>query len=388
MNEWLAARTILVARMDNLGDVVMVGPALRAIKETSPQARITLLASPGGALAAPLLPWVDDVIPWRALWQDVGGRMAFDPARERELIDLLASRKFDAAFIFTSFSQSPHSLGYACYLAGIPLRVGESKEFAGATLSTELKGAPDEMHQVERNLRLVEMLGFSVRDRRLLINVSSEARQGAQERLRKQGVAVDKEYILLHPGASAKSRRYPTKRFVQIANALLKQGRQVVVTGVEREEAVMAEMRQGAPDAAYVISETTLSEYAALIEGAALVICNNTLPMHLADALRTPEVVLFAGTELEEQWRPRTKRAILLRRPTPCNPCYLFECPIGLPCLDIEPQEVLDAALTLLNAQSQQDGNHDEIKSKAVRNTADISGNEVENGNIQQGGVQ
>ncbi|MGZ3603062.1 MAG: glycosyltransferase family 9 protein, partial [Ktedonobacterales bacterium] len=159
MNGWLAARNILAVRMDNIGDVVMLGPALRAVKETSPNARITLLASPAGATAAPLLPWVDDVIVWRAIWQDVGRLMPFDPARERELIADLAARNFDAALIFTSFSQTPHVPGYVCYLAGIPLRAGESKEFGGAALTTELRGAPDAMHQAERNLRLVEALG-------------------------------------------------------------------------------------------------------------------------------------------------------------------------------------------------------------------------------------
>ena len=134
MNQWLAARNILAVRLDNIGDILMLGPALRAIKETSPEARITLLASPAGATAAPLLPWIDDVIIWRPVWQDVGGRMPFDPEREYQLISLLAERKFDAAIIFTSFSQTPHTPGYACYLAGIPLRAGESKEFGGSTL--------------------------------------------------------------------------------------------------------------------------------------------------------------------------------------------------------------------------------------------------------------
>ncbi|MBV9706096.1 MAG: glycosyltransferase family 9 protein, partial [Chloroflexi bacterium] len=75
MKEWLAARNILAMRLDNIGDVIMLGPALRAVKETSPQARITLLASPAGTTAASLLPWIDNVITWRAIWQDVGGRM-------------------------------------------------------------------------------------------------------------------------------------------------------------------------------------------------------------------------------------------------------------------------------------------------------------------------
>ncbi|MDP9364509.1 MAG: glycosyltransferase family 9 protein, partial [Chloroflexota bacterium] len=211
MTPWLAARNILAVRLDNIGDAVMLGPALRAVKETSPDARLTLLATPGGATAAPLLPWVDDVLVWRPIWQEIKPA-ALDPARERELIDLLASRGFDAAMIFTSFSQTPHVPGYVCYLAGIPLRAGESKEFGGATLSTELRGAPDELHQVERNLRLVETLGFRARERRLAVAVPDEARRAVPDLLARAGLDPAAPFLLLHPGASARARRYPAER--------------------------------------------------------------------------------------------------------------------------------------------------------------------------------
>ncbi len=348
MNEWLTARNILAVRLDNIGDVLMVGPALRAIKETSPQVQITLLASPGGATAAPLLPWIDDVIMWRPIWQDVGNHMAFNPAYERELIDILARRNFDAALIFTSFSQTPHTPGYVCYLAGIPLRAGESNEFGGSTLSTQLQGAPIAMHQVERNLRLVEALGFVARDRTLKVFFSHDARATITSLLKTVDIDPEQSYIVLHPGASAKARRYPADRFGRVASQLQQRGWQVLVTGVEREAALLHEVQQYAPNVAILREKTTLAQYAALIERAALVICNDTLPMHLADAVRTPEVVLFSGTDYEEQWRPRSTMARLLRRSTPCHPCYLFECPIGLPCLDIALEEVVAEAEVLL----------------------------------------
>ncbi len=348
MSEWLAARNILAVRMDNIGDVVMLGPALRAIKETSPEARITLLASPGGATAVPLLPWVDDVIVWRAIWQDVGGRMPFDSVRERELIADLAARNFDSALIFTSFSQTPHVPGYVCYLAGIPLRAGESKEFGGAALTTELRGAPDAMHQAERNLRLVEALGFVARDRHLSVAIADEARAWAEQVVCEVGIDSERPYILLHPGASAQARRYPPERFGAVAALLTAAGWQVLVTGVEREGAILSTVMERAPQAKLLMGRTTLPDYTALVERAALVLCNDSLPLHLADAVRTPEVVLYSGTEYEEQWQPRATRARLLRRPTPCQPCYLFECPIGLPCLDIPPEEVVATALEVL----------------------------------------
>lgn len=345
---WLDAKKILAVRLDNIGDVIMLGPALRAVKETLPHAHLTLLATPGGATAVPLLPWIDDVIVWRPIWQDVGGRMLFDPAREHDLIDLLAAQEFDAALIFTSFSQTPHVAGYVCYLAGIPLRAGESKEFGGSTLTTELKGAPDQLHQAERNLRLVEHLGFVVRERQLVVAIPDAARNAVPDLLNKTELELDKPFILLHPGASAQARRYPMERFGVLARLLTRRDWQVLVTGVERESAIIQEVVAHAPKARYLIGDTTLAEYAALVERAKLVICNDTLPMHLADAVRTPVVVMFSGTDYEEQWQPRATRARLLRRETSCHPCYLFECPIGQPCLDISPEEVVEEVETVL----------------------------------------
>ena len=348
MGEWLDAQNMLAVRMDNIGDVVMLGPALRAVKETSPRTRITLLASPAGATATPLLPWIDDVIAWRASWQDVGGRVPFDAARELELVNLLAKRNFDAALIFTSFHQTPHVPGYVCYLAGIPLRAGESKEFGGNTLTTELRGAPDKLHQVERNLRLVEHLGFVARDRDLKVVLSAQSQEAVPQLLAKAGIPADVPYILLHPGASAQARRYPPERFGMLARRLSRRGLPILVVGIQREAALIEEVLQHAPMAHSLVGETTLAEYAALIEQAALVICNDTLPMHLADALGTPAVVAFSGTDYEEQWQPRSIPARLLRQPTTCHPCYLFECPIGQLCLDIAPDDLLEAVDDLL----------------------------------------
>ncbi len=322
MKEWLEARNILAVRLDNIGDVIMLGPALRAVKETVPQAKLTLLASPAGTTAVPLLPWVDEVLTWRVVWQDVGGRIPFDPVRERGLIEMLAARQFDAALIFTSFSQTPHVAGYVCYLAGIPLRAGESKEFGGSTLTTELRSAPDELHQVERNLRLVEHLGFEVHARHLTVAIDNEARRSVPELLHRAGIREDEP--------------------------LEQKGWPVQVTGVERETELIETERKQAPKASYLIGGTTLSAYAALVERATLVICNDTLPMHLADAVGTPQVVLFSGTDYEQRWQPRAVPHRLLRRVTPCHPCYLFECPIGLPCLDIAPEKVVEVVEEML----------------------------------------
>ena len=345
-SSWLAARNLLAVRLDNAGDVVMLGPALRAIKTTSPDCRITLLASPAGATAAPLLPWVDSVLVWRSIWQDLG-QFPFDPARENELIHLIAEGSFDAAVIFTSFSQTPHVAAYACYLAGIPLRAGESKEFGGGTLSTELRDTPDAIHQVDRNLHLVQALGFTGVDPALEIAIPDASRESVARRLWNVGIAPDQPFALLHPGASAAARRYPATRFAQVADLLLNRGWSLVVTGSERERDLL-ESVAGDNDAVPVLTDLSIQEFAALIARASAVVCGNTLPLHLADATGTPVVALYSGTDLVSQWRPRFAPSRVLQRATDCAPCYRFTCPIGLPCLDVDPQEVVAAIEALV----------------------------------------
>lgn len=350
MIRWQEEPSILAVRLDNAGDVIMLEPALGTIKEAAPGSRITLLASPAGAAAAPLLPAINETITWRAMWQDVGGRMQFDPQREWEIIELLKSRRFDAALIFTSFSQTPHAPAYVCYLAGIPIRVGESKEFGGACLTTELRNLPDDLHQTERNLALVEALGLRVTDRQLAISIPPR-KDRVENLLDEAGLDPRTPFVILHPGASAEARRYPASRFAAVAELLGEAGHQVLVTGVQREKDAISEVIARAPSSRAASLDIGITEFASLIQHASLVVCNNSLPLHLADALGTPMVVLYSGTDLESQWEPRKAPHRLLRRSTPCHPCYRFACPIGQPCLDIEPAEVIQAVEELLDHQ-------------------------------------
>ena len=370
---WARARNVLAARLDNVGDVIMCGPALQAVRESLPRARLTLWASPGGAAAATLLPFVDDVLATKVIWQDLGS-LPLDAGRERSLVEELRHRSFDAALIFTSFAQSPYPPAYACYLAEIPLRAGQSKEFGGGLLTTWVRPLPDETHQVDRNLHLLEALGFAVKDRALFVTVPPEARESATATLARRGVrlvpplplppkrterarppaagtAGASGYVVLHPAASCPARTYPSSRFAAVGRKLARRlGLRIVLTGTAREreliERIAAEI---GPAAVPIAGETTLPELAAVVDGAALVVANNTSIMHVADALRTPSVILFAGTELESQWRPRSTRARLLRRDTWCSPCYGFVCPTHQECLDVPPAEVVEAAIEVLD---------------------------------------
>jgi ADP-heptose:LPS heptosyltransferase len=209
---------------------------------------------------------------------------------------------------------------------------------------------PDETHQVERNLRLIESVGFEVRYRSLTIQIPDEAIQSVTQLLAQRGLSEDAPFIVLNPWTSCQSRNYDSERFAIAARQLANlTGWKIIVTGVEKDREHSGLLMTILGDRAIdLIGHTTLSELAALIAKAKLMLSNSTSTMHIADATRTPSVILFAGTELECQWQPRSCRSQLLRQPTPCSPCYAFQCPYHLECLDIGPEQVIKAALELL----------------------------------------
>lgn len=349
---WQNARRLLAVRLDNVGDMVMLSPALRAVRQAMPGVHLTLLASAAGSQVAPLLPWVDDVLVHRASWQSLGDPSAFTADTELELTQRLRAGSFDGALIFTSFRQSPYPPAYACLLAGISLRAGQSPEFGGALLTDWVQPLPVETHQAERNLWLVESLGFPAADRRLALQLPPEVDQAASRLLREAGVSPADPFIAVAPGASCQARTYDYRRFAEVSRRLADAAAgPVVVLGTEKEQAAVGELFEAAPGVHSMMGRTSVPEFAAVIARAQGVVCSHSAAMHFAEAFDRPVVALFSGTDLEQQWAPRTAPSRLLRVPTDCAPCHAFQCPYAHQCLDIDPAEVVDAVLRLIRPQ-------------------------------------
>ncbi len=344
-----AATRILAVRLDNIGDVVLLGPALRALRAAAPRATITLLCSRAGREAAALLPDVDSTIVARPAWQDLGGRLPLDPDRELGLVAELRAGGFDAAFVFTSFSQTAFAPAFACYLAGIPVRVGQVREFGGSLLTHAVPSAPDGVHQADRNLFLLESVGITAADRSLAVALPNAGVAGADAQLRAAGIDPRAPFVVVAPGASAQARRYPAEAFGAIVRGLSDAtGWPAVIVGSAADGEAAASIRSLAPDAVSLVGDTSTAEWGAIIGAARLLVTSHSAPIHLADALGTPVVCLFSGTDRETEWAPRATPSVLLREPTPCAPCRLVACPIGTPCLAIPPAAVVTAALRLL----------------------------------------
>lgn len=347
MSDWAAARDVLAVRLDSMGDVLMCTPAIRAMTEAGKP--VTLLTSPAGAAIARLVPEIAEVIVWSAPWMKATAQA--DPQVDRAMIDRLAERGFDAAVIFTCYSQNPLPAALLCHLAGIPLRAAHVRDKPYALLSDPVAESEPERgirHEVRRQLDLVATLGFATDDERMSLAIHIEARAAIEQELRALNLSDARPWALVHPGASAESRRWPPAHFAATIRELAREGWRVLVTGGRDERALVDELVALSGDAASTLPrDLSLAELAALIEAAPLMIANNSGPMHIAAALGTPTVCLYALTN--PQHTPWMTPSIVLNHDVPCAWCARSICPEGHHnCLRlVEPGQVAAAALEL-----------------------------------------
>ncbi len=351
---WNTAQNILCVRLDSIGDVLMTAPAMRALKISSDSPRrITLMTSQAGATIAPLIPEIDDVIVYDAPWlKATAPRPNSQP--EFHMIERLRSGQFDAAVIFTVYSQNPLPSAFLCYMADIPLRLAHCHENSYQLLTDWIKDPePEQMirHEVQRQLDLVSSVGFGLEDDRMKLQIPAEAVDRVRRLLAAQGVDLQQPWVVIHPGATAPSRRYPPELFAIAARRLVQEfGLQVILTGTtpERElvQFIQTEMQANSVSLA---DRLNLSEMAALLSIAPLLISNNTGPAHLAAAVGTPVVDLYALTNLQHTpWRVPNR---VLYHEVPCRLCYKSVCPEEHHhCLRlVDPNDVVQAAIELLS---------------------------------------
>jgi ADP-heptose:LPS heptosyltransferase len=323
---------VLVARLDNEGDVLLAGPAIRAVAAGAE--RVTLLCGPNGRQAAAMLPGVDDVMVRRAEWIDPHPEPVERAAIEAFLDDLAAGG-FDEAVVLSSFHQSPLPLALLLRMAGVPRIAATSVDYPGSLLDVRHR-ISDDVHEVERSLSLVATLGYAL----------PEGDDGAL-RVRRPGAAPlgAGGYVVVHPGASVPARAWPVERCAEAVEALSDTGYRVLVTGGPGERALTAAV---AGDRGVDLGGATgLAELAAVLDGAAAVVVGNTGPAHLAAAVGTPVVSLFSPVVPAERWAPYGVPTVLLGdQDVPCRNTRARECPVpGHPCLASVTAEDVVAAV-------------------------------------------
>lgn len=325
----------LVVRLDNAGDVLLAGPAIRAVAAGS--SHVTVLAGPAGAEAARLLPGVDEVIEWACPWI-LGDPAPTSRADVERLVDELATRNVDRALVLTSFHQSPLPTALVLRMAGIPWVGAISVDYPGSLL--DLRHHVEEMvPEAERALSLATVSGAS-------LPVGDDGRLAVRRPLPDVAHLLPAQpFVVVHPGTSVPARAWPVERHVAAVRLLVEHGRRVVVTGAPSERELTARVAGGS-GAVDLGGRTTLAELAAVLDAAATVVVGNTGPAHLAAAVGTPVVSLFAPTVPAAKWAPyRVPTVLLGDQDAVCRDTRVTRCPFeGHPCLaSVTPEAVVRA---------------------------------------------
>ncbi|MFC4145060.1 glycosyltransferase family 9 protein, partial [Micromonospora mangrovi] len=247
----------------------------------------------------------------------------------------------DEAVVFTSYHQSPLPLALLLRLAGVPRISAISDDYPGSLLDVRHR-VPVGVPEPERALSLAAAAGFA-----LAGDDEPALRLRADLGPAPAGLP-DGPYVVVHPGSSVPARACPAERCADIVAALAADGHRVLVTGGAGERDLTA--RVAAAGGVDLGGRTGLAELAAVIAGADALVVGNTGPAHLAAAVGTPVVSLFAPTVPYGQWGPYRVPAVRLGdAEAACRDTRAAICPVaGHPCLTgVDPAEVV-AAVRLL----------------------------------------
>jgi ADP-heptose:LPS heptosyltransferase len=302
--KWRGDERLVVMRMDGVSQVIMATPAIRAIRNALPEAHITLITGNAAATLEPCFEGIDQVVPFPALWCDSRRELPFDPEREHAFIDELEDGKYDAAIVLTSQKHSSLPAAYACYMAGIPLRLGRSAENAGSLLTHRLKGF-GQGHEVERCLEVVGAWGFHEDNPAPSLSTGEKAAEAGRQLLRNHGVD-GQPYAVVQVGPAAGGREIPAAAYAKVLVDLVTRFNFLpVLTGLpqDRVEAEWIAGEAGTPSLV-MVGETSLSELAAVIDGARVVVSADPTPTHIASAYGLPSLVLYQNEPPPEPWRP------------------------------------------------------------------------------------
>jgi ADP-heptose:LPS heptosyltransferase len=350
----------LVARLDSDGDVLLAGPAIRAVARGSDH--VALLVSPSGEQAARLLPGVDEVLVWSCPWSGFEPP-SVDEADVQRLVETLRDKRIDRAVVMTSYHQSSLPLALLLRLADVGTIVATSEDYPGSLL--DVRHPPGGPHEVQRGLSLVAAAGFtSTDDGRLAVRSPLPEVPMA---LRQWAEPLD-GFVAVHATASVPARAPSPDHVARLVAALLRAGRAVALTGAPADATVTTRVARlagrllGDEPAAPLLDlagRTSFAELASVLAAADCLVSGNTGPAHLAAAVGTPVVSLFAPVVDARAWQPWGVPSIVLGdQAAACAGTRARTCPVpGHPCLDgIRPDAVVDAVTRLTRTAHSREG--------------------------------
>ena len=289
-------RRILILRMGPLGETLLTTPVIRALRRRFPEAYIAYMVAPGREDLVSKNPNLDEVITYSVSIP--------------KLIYQMAKRSFQMVVIL----QPTFRLVLHTFLARIPFRIGfETNSGKGRLLHAAVPNDIDQ-HEAARYLDVVRGIGIEPDSEEPEMFVSAAAQEWADNFLDAASISADRPLIGLNPGSGSESRRWSKAGFAQVGDRLhQKHNAQIFITAGDAEGSLPHDIADLMSCSPIIVRSITPMQLGAILQKCRLYISNDTGPMHMSTAVRTPTIALF-GASNPRQWGPHWQPHTIIAR--------------------------------------------------------------------------
>jgi lipopolysaccharide heptosyltransferase II len=350
-------KNILIVRTDRLGDVVLTMPSIKVLRQACPRARISMLVSPVPREIIEGSPCLDEIMVDDRQNTHRGLRGFI------RLIFMLRQRPFDLAVIYHTKKRT----NLACFLAGIPCRIGYKNNKMGFLLTHPIRDdrPSGQRHEAQYCLDVLRYLGVgpnAILEKSseelagdLYVAVSKDSQEWAEAFCRKNNIRRGERLVAIHPGASDPSKRWPECHFSELINRIAGwYTAKIVLIGTSDFKDIARHIAsQASVPVLDMTGQTTVGQLAGLLERCDLLVSNDSGPVHLAVGVGTPVVSIFMRNQPginPQRWRPLGKKSRVVSVPLNTNTEISFKKAGGggSKCLEAIPtQAVLEAVDSL-----------------------------------------
>lgn len=339
-------KNILIIRTDRIGDVVLTSPTIKVLRQSFPNARITVLLRPFTKDLLVDNPYIDEIL-LDDRENNPDGFFGF-----WRLVALIREKEFDCVINFHTKKRT----NLLCFLARIPERIGYKDKKFGFLLTHPVK---DERHlglkhESQYCLDLLRHMGVTKFDCTLNVSVTDEAKEWMKRVCLENKIDDDQPLIALHPGASDPAKRWPVRRFAELMEGLLSrfpQARFILIGDRECYQMVREISYDTKVPLINMAGVTTVAQLVALINHSCLLVSNDSGPVHIAAALNKPVVSIFTRNQPginPERWRPLNENSRVVSVEKDEKPSFLKAREMDVEFLEvIQTKEVLAAVDSL-----------------------------------------
>jgi ADP-heptose:LPS heptosyltransferase len=321
-----AIKSILLIRLDHLGDVLLTTPAIRCLKKRFPQVRITMVIKEWSLEAIKNNPHIDNIIIFNPFWtiaskegkkpEGVCGIYHLTRLLRRECFDLAIDFKGDVRNILIA------------YLSGAKRRVSYGIRGGGFLLTDDIP-YKSEIHEIDKNLRLLNRLGINSQDDEMELYFNDEDMARAEQIFEHKGVDLSRQTIAVHYGGASQFKCWDMEKFITLAERIVENNSANVLFFGGPYERETFQLSESPEEGIFLMPDLTVCQMAAAFKRCGLLVCNDSGPMHVGFAVGTPTVAIF-GPTFPNRFGPKDLEKNRVVRPgLSCSPCWHPDKPIG-----------------------------------------------------------